>query len=602
MKLATFEWDGRETWGIVIVNEEDGQEWVFEPETCEKAFAKVNSGTNGYFKCMPEFMPGRKWPESLKGFLELGDDGMVRLKKFESFLRRFIRQSDPYYMSCCGHPLSEVRLRPPIPRAPLFLGLVQNCPSFWRARPERIHANLLPQAHQRPVTSFVGSGECYLGTPIGNVELGFVIGKECYNVPIDEAYDCIAGYTVVFDGLTNAYYENWDTSVAHNRQEMEREYTDWFAQCTGSWIGKAADARSICGPYLTTKDEIGNPYDLLVWTKTNRKNRDRSSTAGYSLGVERTLHFFSRFMHLHPGDVIHMGTVGTDGVFVDTDKMPFGTDGSLGGEIECCGEIWAHVHYPEKFGDTRSEALRKIPLVPGAAEVVAESGAETEQFDALKVHNTWTCFGNFNTCDKVFGWRISPSPRVFNGPKGQLAQLTDGEELMLSPIAQDLEISAEAAVVIRKVGKKISAAEAEEYILGFAPVLSVTDLSIRNQIIEPATPQERGIGLVYGRWGDGYNTVGQVIRTTDFAGRRITLTIDGIGTVTGNTDEYVCGPARCIEFMSMETTLLPGDIFLLGRVAQVIHVPQEAYQNGLHMEMEIEGLGRVSRTVRPYVG
>ena len=600
MKLATFMWNGIESWGLVLPKE-DGTEWVYEPEKCEKAFWNVcgMNGTNGYYMCLPEFMPDRKWPDTLMDFLKMGSEGMERLKRFETFLIRYMQQSDPYYVSCCGHPLSEVRLRSPIPRPRLFLGLVQNSPSFWRAQPERIHSNFLPQAHQRPSTSVVGSGEIYLGTPGGNVELGIVIGRDCYHVPVERAYDCIAGYVVVYDSQVNTYYENFDPEAGNWRTELLKNYPDWFADATGSWIGKGADSHCICGPYLTTKDEIGNPYDLLVWTETNHQRRDRSSTAGYSLGVERTVHFFSQFMHLHPGDIIHMGTVGTDGIYVDMEQMPFDACGAVGGEIERCGKVWAHVHYPEKLGDTRSDEMKKIPLVPAASDFIDAEGAEITEYTPSKSGSVWTCYGNFHSCMETLGWKKAPSPRMLNGPASQIAE-NDSDDLILSPIAQDLDISAEIAVIISRVGKKIDSSEAQDYILGYAAVLSVCDRSIRNQIIEPATPQEREIGLVYGRWGDGYNVLGPVKKLSDISGRKIILSAEGIGRAEGNTDEYVCSPARCLEFLSIDTTVLAGDVILLGRVGQIIHVEKEDYRNGLRVTAEIEGIGSVSRIIRPF--
>lgn len=598
MKIATFERDGIESWGLVMTSEMDGEEWVYEPEKCEQAFRRVANGTSGYFRCLPEFMPNRKWPQTLREFLELGDEGMTRLKKFETFLKHYMKQSDSYYISCCCHPLSQVRLRTPVPQASLFLGLVQNSSSFWRARPERIHANLIPQAHQRSMTSVLGCGELFLGDPGGNVELGVVIGKECYNVPIEDVYDYIAGYTVVFDSQIEGYYEDFDPGIGFNQEELSKAYPDWFVDATCSWLGKGGDSRCICGPYLTTKDEVGNPYDLLVWTKTNRKVRDRSNTSGYVLGVERTVHFFAQFMRLHPGDMIHMGTVGTDGVDVDTEVIPFEEYGSVGAEIEYCGEIWGYVHWPQKLGEHRTPAQKEIPLVPGVQDYINKKGREIDNFTIAEINDVWTCYGNFKACGKELGWNPAPSPRMLNGPRGQVTDFQGN--LFLSPIAGDLELSAEVAVVIKKVCKLVSAADAENYILGYATILSVYDSSMFNQIIQPATGQEQGSAMIYGRWGDGYATIGEVQESRGVSGRKISLAAEGLGTARGNTDEYLHGAARCLEYLSAHTTVLPGDVILLGRVGSMIKVPKEAYQNGLHVRAEIEGLGVVERTLWPF--
>ena len=123
MKLATFEYDGKQTWGFVLLNEEDGKDWVYEPEKCEKAIRLVTNGTNGYFKCLPTFMPEGKWPKTMKEFLKMGDEGMDILRRFETFVKHYIKQSDAYFISCCGHPLEDVHVRVPVPDAKLFWDL-----------------------------------------------------------------------------------------------------------------------------------------------------------------------------------------------------------------------------------------------------------------------------------------------------------------------------------------------------------------------------------------------------------------------------------------------------------------------------------------------
>jgi len=606
MKLATFVKDGRQSWGIVINNARDGKDWVYEPEKAIYAVKRITNGTNGYFRCLPEYMKSFVWPKTLKEFLEMGDEAMETLKKLEGFLIRYNEQSDPYFLSCVGYPIDEVRLRCPIPDSKLFLGLVQNSPSFFRVNPARTHVNILPQAHQRPMTGIVGHGETRMGAPGGNVEVGLVIGKEAYNVPIEEAYDYLAGYVVVYDGQLNCYYETFDDSVsviAKGRQTGEPKrfgevYDDWYADATGSWIGKGCDSLCVCGPYITTKDEIGNPYDLNVYTKTNGVQRDKSSTAGYMIGVERIIHFFSSFMTLHPGDILHMGTVGTDGVAVDCEYMNFGVDGTIGAEIEKCGEISAHVYYPEKFSDNRSDEQKKIPLIPAVQDKIDAGDTEVDRFDCSHIQSVWTCFGNFKTADEVLGYKRAGSPRMLNGPYGAVTDKQD-EDLVLAPIAQNIEVSCELAFVVKKIGKKITKENFHDYILGYAPVLSVCDMSIKNQIIEPATPQESSIGFTYGRWGNGYQTIGEV-KDMDIEGRKMTLTVEGIGSVETNTDEYEHLAPRTIEYLSQATTVLAGDVFCLGRTSKVINVPVEAYKNGIKITAEIEGFAPVTRVIKPF--
>ena len=82
MKIATFEFDGVQSWGLVTVNPADGEEWVYEPWKLEHAFAALAyNGTNGYFRCCPEFWPDNAWPKTVKEFLTEGDVAMERLTR-----------------------------------------------------------------------------------------------------------------------------------------------------------------------------------------------------------------------------------------------------------------------------------------------------------------------------------------------------------------------------------------------------------------------------------------------------------------------------------------------------------------------------------------
>ena len=605
MKLATFVKDGKQSWGFVIVNPTDGKEWVYEPAKVVHAVKGITNGTSGYFRCLPPYMNDFVWPNTLKEFLELGDEAMDTLKKLEIFTLRYIEQSDPYFISCVGYPIEDVRLRCPVPDSKLFLGLVQNSPSFFRVNPARHHVNILPQAHQRPMTGIIGSGETCLAAGGGNVELGIVIGKEAYNVPIEKAYEYVAGYVVVYDSQRSCYYNTFDPCVnpecgvnGNWYDVFTTTFDDWYADANGSWIGKGTDSLCICGPYITTKDEIGNPYALDVWTNTNGVQRDKSSTAGYMIGVERIVHFFASFMTLHPGDILHLGTVGVDGVHVDFDYMKFGADGTIGAGIEKCGEISAHLYMPEKFGDNRTEKQKEIPLVPAVQDRIDAGDTEVDHFDCNHIQSVWTCFGNFKTAGEVMGYNPAASPRMLNGPYGAITDKQD-EDLILAPIAENLEVSAELAFVVRKIGKQLTKENAAEYVLGYAPVISVCDMSIKNKIIEPATKQESAIGLDYGRWGNGYQTFGEV---KDIApeGRKMTLTVEGIGSVETNTDEYQHFAPRTLEYLTQETTVLAGDVFCLGRTSKTINVPKEAYENGIRVTVEIEGFEKVTRIIRPF--
>ena len=119
------------------------------------------------------------------------------------------------------------------------------------------------------------------------VELAVVIGAAASYVEEARALDHVAGYA-----LHNDYSER--------RFQLERG---------GQWVkGKSCDTFAPIGPFLATRDEIGDPQALGMWLTVNGDTRQRSSTANMVFGVAFLVSYVSQFMTLLPGDVISTGT------------------------------------------------------------------------------------------------------------------------------------------------------------------------------------------------------------------------------------------------------------------------------------------------------
>jgi 2-keto-4-pentenoate hydratase/2-oxohepta-3-ene-1,7-dioic acid hydratase in catechol pathway len=119
------------------------------------------------------------------------------------------------------------------------------------------------------------------------VELGVVIGTVTRNVSEDGALNCVAGYCVVNDVSERA----------------------WQLQGTGQWVkGKSADTFGPIGPWMVTRDEIADPQKLKLWLAVNGQMRQQSSTEQMIFPVKHLVSYISKFMTLHPGDVISTGT------------------------------------------------------------------------------------------------------------------------------------------------------------------------------------------------------------------------------------------------------------------------------------------------------
>ena len=119
------------------------------------------------------------------------------------------------------------------------------------------------------------------------VELGVIIGKTAKYVSEEEALSHVAGYCLINDISERAY-------------QLEG---------TGQWVkGKSADTFGPIGPWLVTPDEVG-PWDALdMWLDVNGTRRQRGSTRTMVFGVPFLISYLSRFMSLHPGDIISTGT------------------------------------------------------------------------------------------------------------------------------------------------------------------------------------------------------------------------------------------------------------------------------------------------------
>jgi 2-keto-4-pentenoate hydratase/2-oxohepta-3-ene-1,7-dioic acid hydratase in catechol pathway len=119
------------------------------------------------------------------------------------------------------------------------------------------------------------------------VELGVVIGRVARSVPEAEALSYVAGYCVVNDLSERAF-------------QLEG---------TGQWVkGKSADTFGPIGPWLVTTDEIPDAQALDLWLDVDGRMYQQSSTKNMIFTVPYLVSYISRFMSLHPGDIISTGT------------------------------------------------------------------------------------------------------------------------------------------------------------------------------------------------------------------------------------------------------------------------------------------------------
>lgn len=107
--------------------------------------------------------------------------------------------------------------------------------------------------------------------------------------------------------------------AAYNSQGRIERNGDWFFD----WLlGKWCDGFAVVGPYLVTRDEIGDPTDLEMSLKVNGELRQHSAAGEMIFTIPEAVAFLSRFVTLRPGDLICMGTPGGVGDTTETYLQP----------------------------------------------------------------------------------------------------------------------------------------------------------------------------------------------------------------------------------------------------------------------------------------
>ncbi len=149
-------------------------------------------------------------------------------------------------------------------------------PSFFMRGPSSMTAHLSPII--RPKVSDKLDYEA---------ELAFIVGKKARHLTLDNALDCVAGYSIFNDGSIRDY---------------QRKTTQWT-------IGKNFDQTGAFGPWLVTPDELPSGCDgLNIQSRLNGQVMQNANTKDFLWGVAETIVLISECMTLEPGDVVITGT------------------------------------------------------------------------------------------------------------------------------------------------------------------------------------------------------------------------------------------------------------------------------------------------------
>ncbi len=124
------------------------------------------------------------------------------------------------------------------------------------------------------------------------LEFAAIIGRQGIDISPDQAHKHIFGYTIYND------------FSARDEQVRDQQFR------MGPSKGKDFDTGNAMGPWIVTRDEIADPYDLLMAVRVNGDLRGRGSSRAMQHTFEACIAFVSRDETVYPGDVFGSGTVG----------------------------------------------------------------------------------------------------------------------------------------------------------------------------------------------------------------------------------------------------------------------------------------------------
>ncbi|MFN7088044.1 MAG: fumarylacetoacetate hydrolase family protein [Burkholderiales bacterium] len=235
-------------------------------------------------------------PPTMKQLLALGKPGLDRVRE----LLDYARTTAPKFAQSTLSDLEALRFLPPIPDAGKFLCVGKN----YRTHLEELKKNDLIREMPGEPTGFIKLNSCLTGhdteverpATVARLdyepELVFVIGKRAFGAKGKDAFDYVAGITLLND-LTC-------------RDTQKRE----VASGSRFWTSKNAPGFGPLGPFIITMDEAGDPYDIWVTCSVNGEQRMRVNTSDQIWKLPDIIEHFSRLLPLEPGDMFSTGAPG----------------------------------------------------------------------------------------------------------------------------------------------------------------------------------------------------------------------------------------------------------------------------------------------------
>lgn len=192
--------------------------------------------------------------------------------------------------------LSDVQLLPPITNPQRIICVGINYPKRYPVPDANGDFPIMPPPENiilfaKLDGTLVGHGQP-LEIPTGEAadtfdyegEITVVIGKGGRHIPAENAFEHIAGYTIMNDGSVRG----WQKHSVHAGKN--------FANSGG------------CGPWMVTADEIDNPFGMTLQTRLNGALVQNTVASEMVFSIPEVIAYVSHTIDLRPGDLIATGS------------------------------------------------------------------------------------------------------------------------------------------------------------------------------------------------------------------------------------------------------------------------------------------------------
>lgn len=221
-------------------------------------------------------------PSDMKSFLRRGVKGL-ELAKTVIECETYIDKENVIYR------LEEIKLCAPISNPDKIICLSHNYTDFIEKT--GVPVPPVPRIFSKYSNSICGPQDSIIKPNATNelgyeAELAFIVGKPARNVKAEDAYDYIAGYTILND-VSASDLTNIDKQVLR---------------------GKTFDTFCPIGPTIVTKDEIVDPHNLYIKCWVNDRIVQDENTKHVLYQTPELVEFLSGIFTLEPGDIVATGT------------------------------------------------------------------------------------------------------------------------------------------------------------------------------------------------------------------------------------------------------------------------------------------------------